>query len=258
MLISDAASLWTHAIFLVLVAGAVYAQALTGFALALILLGVIGATNLVPLTDAVDASMVIGFCTAWTFLYRRRALHVERVLVPLLATSVVGIVAGALLLFWLAGTAYQVLRLVLGVSIVACALSLWRAARPLPSMSSPGVYALTGGIAGLLAGMFSASGPPLVYLLYRQPKPAAWIRDSLMVIFGLSTTLRLLIVVSSGRFSLLSLQLAAEALPVVFAVTFHAARHPSPLSPKLLRGLVCALLIGTGLSMAISALLAIR
>jgi hypothetical protein len=125
MLISDAASLWTHAIFLVLVAGAVYAQALTGFALALILLGVIGATNLVPLTDAVDASMVIGFCTAWTFLYRRRALHIEPVLFPLLATSVVGIVAGAVLLFWLAGTAYQVLRLLLGASIVACALSLW-------------------------------------------------------------------------------------------------------------------------------------
>ena len=31
---------------------------------------------------------------------------------------------------------------------------------------------LTGGIAGLLGGMFSAGGPPLVYLLYRQPKPA--------------------------------------------------------------------------------------
>jgi uncharacterized membrane protein YfcA len=250
--------LWTHALFLVLVAGAVYAQALTGFALALILLGVVGATNLVPLTDAVDASMVIGFCTAWTFLYRRRALTIDRVLVPLLLTSAVGIVAGTLLLFWLAGTAYQVLRLVLGVSIVACALSLWRAARPLPSLSPPSVYAFTGGIAGLLAGMFSASGPPLVYLLYRQPRPLAWIRESLMVIFGLSTTLRLLIVVPTGHFSLLSLQLAAEALPVVFLVTSYAARHPPPMPPKLLRGLVVVLLIATGSSMGISALLTMR
>lgn len=258
MLMPETASLWTHALFLVLVAGAVYAQALTGFALALILLGVIGATNLVPLTDAVDASMVIGFCTAWTFLYRRRALHVERALWPLLATSPLGIVAGAVLLFWLAGSAYQVLRLILGLSIVACALSLWRAARPLPAISPPWVFALTGGIAGLLAGMFSASGPPLVYLLYRQPKPLGWVRDSLMVIFGFSTTLRLILVVASGHFSLLSLQLAAEALPVVFAVTFYAARHPSPLPPRLLRGLVCALLIGTGLSMGLSALLALR
>lgn len=256
--LSAAGPLWTHAIFLVFVAGAVYAQAITGFALALILLGLIGATNLVPLPDAVNATTILGFCTAWTFLYRRRALRIEPVIVPILVTSAAGIVAGALLLIWLAGTAYEVLRLVLGVSIVACALSLWRAVRPLPSISSPAVYALTGGIAGLMAGMFSASGPPLVYLLYRQPMPLAWIQQSLMVIFGLGTVLRLLIVLPSGQFSLLSLQLAVEALPVVFFVTSYAARHASPPSPKLLKGLICALLIGSGVSMAISAVLAMR
>jgi uncharacterized membrane protein YfcA len=252
------AQLWIHATFLVFVAGAVYAQALTGFALALILLGLIGATNLVPLTDAVNASTIIAFCSAWTFLYRRRALRIERILVPTLVASAAGIAVGALLLTWLAGTAYQVLRLVLGASIVACALSLWRAAQPLPSLSSPAVYALTGGISGLLAGMFSAPGPPLVYLLYRQPKPLAWIQQSLMVIFGLGTALRLLIVVPTGQFSLFSLQLAAEALPVVLVVTSYAARRALPLSAKLFRGLVCALLIGTGLSMAIGAFLAMR
>jgi hypothetical protein len=252
------ALLWTHATFLLFVAGAVYAQALTGFALALILLGVIGATNLVPLPDAVNATTVLGFCTSWIFLYRLRALHIERVLIPTLVASAAGIVVGALLLVWLAGTAYQVLRLLLGASIVACALSLWRAAKPLPALSSPAVYAFTGVISGVMAGMFSASGPPLVYLLYRQPKPLAWIRESLMVIFGLGTALRLFIVVPSGQFSLLSLQLAAEALPVVLVVTFYAARRPLPLSPKLLRGLVCGLLIATGLSMSIGACLAMR
>jgi hypothetical protein len=247
-----------HAAFLVFVAGAVYAQAVTGFALALILLGVIGATNLVPLPDAVNATTVLGFCTAWIFLYRRRALRIEKAIVPTLVTSSIGIVVGALLLVWLAGTAYQLLRLLLGASIVACALSLWRAVKPLPAMSSPTVFALTGGIAGLLAGMFSASGPPLVYLLYRQPMPIMWIREQLMVIFGLGTALRLLIIVPSGQFSLLSLQLAVEALPVVFVVTTYAARHPPPLSPKLLRGLVCGLLITTGLTMGIGAFLAMR
>jgi hypothetical protein len=79
-----------------------------------------------------------------------------------------------------------------------------------------------------------------------------------MVIFGLGTALRLLVVVPSGQFSLLSLQLAAEAVPVVLIVTSYAARRTPPLSPKLFRGLVCALLIGTGLSMGISAVLAMR
>lgn len=250
--------LWTHAAFLVFVAAGVYAQALTGFALTLILLGLIGATNLVPLTDAVNAATVLSFSTAWTFLYRRRAFRFERVLVPTLVASAAGIVAGAFLLAWLAGTAYEVLRLVLGASIAACALSLWRAAQPRPSLSTPAVYALTGGISGLMAGMFSAPGPPLVYLLYRQPMPLARIQESLLLIFGLGTTLRLLIVVPSGQFSLLSLQLAVEALPVVYLVTSHTARRPSPLSPGLFKALVCALLIGTGLSMSIGAFLAMR
>jgi uncharacterized membrane protein YfcA len=252
------AHLATHVTFLVFVAGAVYAQALTGFALALILLGLVGATNLVPLTDAVNASTIIGFCTAWLFLYRNRALRIEKVLVPTIIASAGGVVVGALLLGWLAGAAYQVLRLLLGASIVACALSLWRAAQPLPAMSSAKAFALTGGISGILGGMFSAGGPPLVYLLYRQPKPLAWIRQSLMVFFGFTTSLRLFIVVPSGQFSLFALQLAAEALPVVFLMTYFAVRYPLPLSPKLFRGIICVLLITTGLSMGISAFMAMR
>jgi len=252
------AQLATHVTFLVFVAGAVYAQALTGFALALILLGLVGATNVVPLTDAVNATTIIGFCTAWLFLYRNRALRIEKVLVPTVIASAGGVVVGALLLVWLAGAAYQLLRLVLGASIVACALSLWRAAQPLPAMSSARTFAITGGIAGIMGGMFSAGGPPLVYLLYRQPNPLAWIRQSLMVFFGFSTSLRLFIVVPSGQFSLFALQLAAEALPVVFLMTYFAVRHPLPLSPKLFRGLICVLLITTGLSMGISAFLAMR
>jgi uncharacterized membrane protein YfcA len=252
------AHLATHVTFLLFVAGAVYAQALTGFALALILLGLVGATNLVPLTDAVNATTIIGFCTAWLFLYRNRALRVEKVLVPTVIASAGGVLVGALLLVWLAGTAYQVLRLVLGASIVACAVSLWRAAQPLPAMSSAKTFAITGGIAGIMGGMFSAGGPPLVYLLYRQPKPLTWIRQSLMVFFGFTTSLRLFIVVPSGQFSLFAVQLAAEALPVVFLMTYFAVRHPVPLSPKLFRGLICVLLITTGVSMAIGAFLAMR
>jgi uncharacterized membrane protein YfcA len=248
----------THVVFLIFVAGAVYAQALTGFALALILLGLVGATNLVPLPDAVNATTIIGFCTAWLFLFRNRTVRIDRVLVPTLVASAAGVVVGALLLGWLAGTAYQVLRLLLGASIVGGALSLWRTAEPLPAMSSPGAFALTGGIAGVLGGMFSAGGPPLVYLLYRQPKPHAWIRQSLMVFFGFSTTLRLFIVAPSGQLSLFSLQLAAEALPVVFLATYLAVRHPLPLSARLLKGIICVLLIATGLSMGIGALIAMR
>jgi hypothetical protein len=44
----------------------------------------------------------------------------------------------------------------------------------------------------------------------------------------------------------------------VLLVTTYAARRPPPLSPRLLRALVVALLIATGLSMGIGALVAMR
>ena len=231
------------------VALAVYAQSLTGFALALILLGLIGATDLVPLTDAVNAVTVMVFATACTFLYRRWPLELERSLWPAVASSIAGTVVGTILLTWLAGAAYEVLRLLLGLSIIFCALLLWRAAEPWESVSSREAFVLAGGISGLLGGMFSAPGPPLVYLMYRQPLAYARVQESLILFFGIIALLRLAIVVPAGQFSIDAVQLAAEGIPVVFFVTSIAARRPPPLPPKLLKTIVCLLLVITGVGM---------
>jgi hypothetical protein len=248
----------THLLFLLFVALAVYAQNLTGFALALILLGLVGVTNLVPLTDAVNAVTVMILVNAIVFLWRRWPLRLERSLWPAVASSLVGAVAGIVLLTWLAGAAYQVLRLLLGISIVACALLLWQAARPLATVSSARSFLWVGGLSGVLGGMFSAAGPPLVYLMYRQPWETARIQESLILFFGMGALLRLAIVVPAGHFSPHAVQLAAEAVPVVLLVTAFAAGRPSPMSPRLLKGLVCVLLIATGAGMAGAAMSALR
>jgi uncharacterized protein len=245
----------THLLFLLFVAFAVYAQNLTGFALALILLGLVGATDLVPLVDAVNAVTVIIAATACTFLYRRWPLQLERALWPALASSVVGAVAGTILLAWLADEAHEVLRLILGISVVLCALLLWHAAEPFETVSSRSAFVLAGGISGLLGGLFSAPGPPLVYLMYRQPLPHARIQESLILFFGMGAVLRLALVVPAGQFSIGATWLAAEAVPVVFLVTSFAARRPPPLPLRLLKAIVCLLLVATGAGMIGGALL---
>ena len=246
--------MWTHLLLLLFVALAVYAQNLTGFALALILLGLIGATDLVPLADAVNAVTVLSLVNAGTFLYRRRPLKLELSLWPAVAAGVVGVIAGTMLLTWLAGAAHEVLRLLLGLSIVLCALLLWRAAAPLRAASSRASFALAGGLSGLMGGMFSAPGPPLVYLMYRQPLALARVQELLILLFGIGALLRLAIVVPAGQFSLHAVQLAAECIPVVVLVTSFVARRPPPLSPKLLKAAVCLLLIATGMGMMSAAL----
>jgi uncharacterized protein len=245
----------THLLFLLFVALAVYAQNLTGFALALILLGLVGATDLVPLVDAVNAVTVIIATTACTFLYRRWPLALERSLWPAVASSAAGAIVGTVLLTWLADSAYEVLRFILGMSIVLCALLLWRAAEPLKTGSSRGAFVVAGGISGLLGGMFSAPGPPLVYLMYRQPLAHGRIQESLILFFGMSAALRLALVVPAGQFSLGATQLAIEAIPVVFVVTSFAASRPPPLPLPLLKAIVCLLLVATGVGMTGAALL---
>jgi hypothetical protein len=102
--------------------------------------------------------------------------------------------------------------------------------------------------------MFSASGPPLVYLMYQQPLTHARIQESLIFFFGVGSLLRLAIVVLAGRFSMHAAGLAAEAIPVVFAVTAFAAGRPPPLAPRPLKAIVCVLLVITGAGMIAAAL----
>lgn len=245
---------WTHLLFLTFVALAAYAQNLTGFALALILLGMVGATDLVPLPEVANAVAVMALTNAVTFLYRRWPVRLERSMWPAVMSSIPGAIAGTLLTAWLAGAAYEVLRLLLGLCIVSCALLLWRAAKPLKTASSRGAFALAGGISGLLGGMFSASGPPIVYLMYRQPLTHARIQESLILFFGIASLLRLAVVMLIGKFSMHAAWLSAEAVPVVVAVTAFAAGRPPPLSPRPLKAIVCLLLIVTGAGMIGAAL----
>jgi hypothetical protein len=97
---------WTHLLFLMFVALAAYAQNLTGFALALILLGLVGATDLVPLPDVVNAVTVIALTNSCTFLYWRWPVRVDQSLWPAVVSSIPGAIAGTLLTAWLAGAAY--------------------------------------------------------------------------------------------------------------------------------------------------------
>ena len=249
--------MWTHLLFLLFAALAAYAQSVTGFALALVLLGLVGVVDLVPLPDAVNAATVLVAVNAAVFLGRRRPLKLEPSVWPAAAASALGVVAGTALLTWLAGAAHDVLRLLLGLSIVLCAFLLWRAAKPLKAVSSRSTFVLAGATAGLMGGMFSAPGPPLVYLLYRQPLSHARVQESLVLLFGTGALLRLALVVSAGQFSAQAVLLAAEAVPAVVLVTSFAARRPPPLPPGLLKAAVCLLLIATGTGMMGAALSAL-
>ena len=242
----------THLLFSAFVALAVYAQSLTGFALALILLGLVGVTNLVPLPDAANAVTVLIIVNALIFFYSRRTARVERVIMPAVVASLVGSFAGMALVTFLAANAYEVLRMILGVSVVICAILLWWATKTFSSTSSAGYFTVIGSVSGVLGGMFSAAGPPLVYAVYRQPWPLERIQGSLIFCFAVGAVLRLVIMSAFGHFSSLAVVLAAEAIPVTVIVTAVSATRSPPISNAAVKNVVCILLVVSGLGTLVS------
>lgn len=241
-----------HLLFAAFVALAVYAQSLTGFALALILLGLVGVTNLVPLPDAANAVTVLIIVNALMFFYSRGTARVERVIMPAVGASLLSSLIGMALVTFLAANAYEVLRMILGVSVVICAFLLWRASTTFSSTSSAGYFTVVGTVSGVLGGMFSAAGPPLVYAVYRQPWPLERMQESLIFCFAVGAVLRLAIMAAFGHFSSSAVVLAAEAIPVTLIVTAVSATSSPPMSNAAVKNVVCILLVGSGLGILVS------
>lgn len=232
--------------FLACVAVAAYAQTLTGFAFALILLSSVAVFDLVPITDAANTAMVLTLANTWAFFRTHRQAPPWRMMRPAVITSTGFIIVGVAVLMWLSSHATQWLKIVLGAVIVGCALLLMLQAKPRKTLSSPTAFGIAGALSGMLGGLFGTSGPPIVYLMYRQPVDHAVVRRALLLVFAANAVFRVIVVVASGGFSMRSLLLCALSVPIVHYVTIFTARRPAPVSPRTLRAGVSWLLVVSG------------
>jgi uncharacterized membrane protein YfcA len=243
-----------HALFLLCVGAAGYVQNLTGFAFGLVLLGLVGILHLAPLPDVANVVSVLTLVNA-AMLFRTHRPQVERaVMAPTLAASLVGVVGGVLALNWLSDHVVAGLRLLLGLTIVGCAVVLVLDAAPLRQRSGPRAFAAVGLVAGVLGGLFSTAGPPLVYHFYRQPMALRAIRDSLVTAFACNAVVRIALMLATARFAADVLWLALEAAPLVLAQTWWMARRPQRWSERALKRIVSALLMAVGAGLAMPAL----
>lgn len=241
------------AAFAACVALATFAQNLTGFAFGLILLGLTASLHVASVADAANAAMVLTLVNAWVSFRSQRLAPPWRLMRPTLLGSTVGVAAGVALLGWLSGNAVAWLRGLLGLSIATCAGLLLLQAGTRQRPSTPAAFAGVGLLSGLLGGLFSSSGPPLVYQMYREPLDRDLVRQALLLVFAFNSLVRLCLVVPSGQFSAHALLLAACAVPVVYGVTRLQIRYPTHLRPATLKALVAGLLLAAGASLLVSA-----
>ncbi|QNN57107.1 TSUP family transporter [Diaphorobacter ruginosibacter] len=239
---------------LIVVALASACQNLTGFAFALIFVGLAGALHLLPIADAANVAGLLSLVNGVVYLRSHPFKPRWDLLKPMLISSQIGVLLGLGLLHLLSGSLVNILRMLLGVTIIACAVLLLSQKGRREQPSGTRAMYVAGGLSGLLGGLFSTSGPPIVYHLYREPLPAELIRQCLLVLFLANTVLRLGIVISTGELNRSSVIVAAFAMPVVAGVTWVLAKHPPRLPVRVLQWLVCSLLLLAGVSMLLSAL----
>jgi hypothetical protein len=237
---------WQIAGFLLCVALATGAQRLTGFAMALVLLGLTSVFDLAPLPDVANVATVLSLANAAIVLRSSRKSLDWPMLRATVPGSVVGVVAGLALLGWLNANVVVMLRLLLGLIIIGCAIVVLMRAEPLPRRSSNTSFGFFGLLSGVLGGLFSASGPPLVYQFYRQPMDVDSLRDTLIAALAASSLLRLVIVLPTGQFSAGAMTLSLVALPLTMAITWWVQHHPPGWHRSTVLKLVCALLLVTG------------
>lgn len=243
--------------FMACVALATYAQNLTGFAFSLILLGLVSVFHTASVSDTANAATVLSLINAWTYFRARPGVVPWRLMQPALGGGAVGVVAGLLLLTWLSGGAVNWLRSLLGVSILACAGLLVVQSQPLAEVSGRASYAVIGLLSGVLGGLFSSPGPPIVFHMYRQPLDRELVRRALLLMFAFNSVVRLAIVLPTGHFSWYAALLAACAMPVVYGVTRLHHRLPNTLQPRTLKWLVGGLLAAAGSALLATAWAAI-
>lgn len=241
------------AILLVLAAIAAYVQTLTGFALGLIMMGGVGLTGVISLPEAAILVSCLTFANATLVLAKGWRDVARREFASVMVSGVITILAGYWLLTVLASTSIGWLKLTLGVVIIVSSVQLALKPLQLAQPSSPLSFLCYGGVAGLMGGLFSTSGPPLVYHFYRQPMNPVAIRETLVAIFAANASMRLGIVAFAGDLPPASFWWGLLSLPMVITFTLAAKKWPPPISYLVMRRFAFVLLLLSGVSLAVTA-----
>lgn len=242
-------------LFLIIAGFAGYFQTVTGFGLGMIVMGLAGGVAIVPLTSVAAMVSLMTLVNCVVALPGR--LH--HVYWPSVGAAILGIVptivAGVLLLNYLSSSASTVVQVLLGMVILYSAASLLLKPSLQTTVARPASFALFGGLSGFLGGMFGISGPPLIYHYYRQPLKPIRIRNTLILLFAVTSGVRTVFVVGQGEMNAEILTLTAWALPMVAAATWFGRQWPPPLSAQNMRRLVFIILILIGISLIVAGLL---
>lgn len=227
-----------------------YIQVTAGFAFGLIVMSSVSALGLAPIGITAFAVSFLSMTNAALGLYGGHWKNInQRGFFAFILLCSPFILVGIWLLNYLGENAVGWLKMSLGVCLVLSSLTMMLQVNKVRKPSSTGAFAASGILSGLMGGMFGTFGPPITFMMYRQPDEQARIRATLLSVFCVAGIVRISSVSAFQGVDVATLWFCALGFPVVMTTTLLAKRFPLPISNKTIRFVAFSLLILSGLSL---------
>lgn len=224
---------------------AFYTRSFLGFGAALISVPLL--VHIFPIKFVVPMEVILDVVLS-IFLIREELSNVRfKILIPLIIGGALGTVLGT---YFLKSFANAFLLKVLGMIIVLFSLNLL--VKRSYYISLPSFYGWISGLAGgVLGGMFGTSGPPYVMYLVNQIKRKEVLRASLIGLFAVDSTFRLLYYIVNGLVTKSVLMMSIYLLPALMLGILLGKVHFRIVREAIYKKFVVILLIISGLVLII-------
>src|SRR5690625_193326 len=236
-------------LMLIIIALGTYFQTVTGFGLAMIVIGLVSGFKLASVPFIATVVSLITLVNSGLAI--RNHLHkidwktTNTILLGVVPSSILGVV----LLDFLNVKAKNILEFLLGLVIAYSGIVFALRPKKRGKESSLKAFFNIGFISGLCGGLFGMPGPPVIFHLYRQPFQIVTIRNMLLVIFvciSFTRTVYEYIALCLPEGSFIA---ALFAIPCVAIATLAAQRFPPPIRPTPMRKISFVSLVVIGLAL---------
>jgi len=238
---------------LTLIAFGTYIQTITGFGLGIIVIGVATALNLTSVMVIAAVVSLVTLVNCVVALSKNKMKLDWQAIKFVIIGVFPGMLAGVMLLNFLAVSATNLLQGLLGIMILYSGFNLFISPNKQANPSSNSRFLISGFSSGLTGGLFGMAGPPLIAHFYKQPFDIKMIRNMLLMVFACTATTRSILIGLQGQLSKDVLILTVLAIPLVILTTILGQRFPPPLSQTAMKRAVFIMLMLIGLYLLVFA-----
>ena len=224
-----------------------YIQAVTGFAMGMIIVAIVGGARLLDIpTLAATISLLTILNVILAIWGNLQHIH-RKMFLYLVLGQIPGVYLGFYLMAWLDTYYLALLELALGLFVTLGSVAMVVQPQPIAKMSGPTSTWIAGFSGGIVGGLFSASGPVLGWFAYRQPATMQVIKATLLACFVMTTATRTVFVGWTGGLTTTVFTYVAWGIPVVLLGAFMGRVLPPRLAEQQMKRAIFSLLLLLGL-----------